>query len=231
MKEFSDSLAPSGLEYLWLNMFNYFRKNICMYAFKLSKLNEKEHETATISNFLHLLTLHVPKFWFNILKTISLKIEKKTSIEEQSEGHALAQKTSESHLADWRKRIHKRCPIGSKRFQQLQSSCTWKNCLVNVIPTLWLPIQIGGIPGGIPGGIGRMLGGTIGIPVGTIGIPGGTIGIPGGTTGIPGGTIAIPGGTFGILGWKEPILAGKVGILGGAVGIFSKTLPHRTHLC
>ena len=38
---------------------------------------------------------------FNILKTISLKIEKKTSIEVQSEGHAPVnlQKTSESHLA------------------------------------------------------------------------------------------------------------------------------------
>ena len=101
MKEFSDSLVPSGLEYLWLNMFNYFRKNICMYAFKLSKLNEKEHETATISNFLHLFALHVTKnFSFNILQTISLKIEKKTSIEEQSEGHALVHKTSESRLAD-----------------------------------------------------------------------------------------------------------------------------------
>ena len=46
-------------------------------------------------------TLHVTKkFSFNILKTISLKIEKKTSIEAQSEGHALVHKTSESHLAD-----------------------------------------------------------------------------------------------------------------------------------
>ena len=46
-----------------------------------------------------IFTLHVTKkLSFNILKT-SLKIEKKTSIEEQSEGHALEQKTSESHLA------------------------------------------------------------------------------------------------------------------------------------
>ena len=37
---------------------------------------------------------------FNILKTISLKIEKKTSIEAQSEVHSLVHKTSESHLAD-----------------------------------------------------------------------------------------------------------------------------------
>ena len=36
------------------------------------------------------------KFSFNILKTISLKIEKKTSIEAQSEGHALVDKTSEA---------------------------------------------------------------------------------------------------------------------------------------
>ena len=40
------------------------------------------------------------KFSFNILKAISLKIEKKTSIETQSEGHALVDKTGESHLAD-----------------------------------------------------------------------------------------------------------------------------------
>ena len=58
-----------------------------MHAFKLSKLNEEGNETATISNFLHLLTLHVTKkFSFNILKTISLKIENKTSIEAQGKG-------------------------------------------------------------------------------------------------------------------------------------------------
>ena len=62
-----------------------------MHAFKLSKLDEEENETATISNFLHLFTLHVAKkFLFNILKTISLKIEKKTSIEAQNEGHVKA---------------------------------------------------------------------------------------------------------------------------------------------
>ena len=42
-----------------------------------------------------------------MLKTMSLKIEKKTSIEEQSECRALVHKTSESRLADWRKRIQK----------------------------------------------------------------------------------------------------------------------------
>ena len=84
MKEFRDSLPASELEHLWLN--------VCMHL---------ENEKATISNFLHLFALHVTKnFSFNILKTISLKIEKKTSIEEQSEGHALVHKTSESRLAD-----------------------------------------------------------------------------------------------------------------------------------
>ena len=70
-----------------------------MHAFKLSKLNEEENETATISNFLH-LTHVTKKFSLSILKTISLKIEKKTGIEAQSEGHAVVHKTSESHLAD-----------------------------------------------------------------------------------------------------------------------------------
>ena len=54
-------------------MFNYFRKYIRVQAFKLNKLNEEENETATISNFLHLFTLHVTKFLFNMLKTKSLK--------------------------------------------------------------------------------------------------------------------------------------------------------------
>ena len=104
MKELSHSLPTSELEHLWLNMFMfmYLRKYVCVHAFmlKLNKLNEEENETATISNFLHLFTLHVTKtFSFNILKAISLKIEKKTSIEAQSEGHVLVHKTSESHLA------------------------------------------------------------------------------------------------------------------------------------
>ena len=49
-----------------------------------------------------IFTLHVTeKFSFNILKIASLKIEKKTSIKAQSEGHELVNlhKTSESHLA------------------------------------------------------------------------------------------------------------------------------------
>ena len=90
MKEFSDSLPALELEHLWLN--------VCMHLFKL---NEKENETATMSNYLHLFALHVTKkFSLNMLKTINLKIEEKTSIEEQSEGHALVHKTSESRLAD-----------------------------------------------------------------------------------------------------------------------------------
>ena len=80
MKKFSDSLPASEFEHLWL-------VNICVSAFKLSKRNEEENETATISNFLRLFTLQVTKkFSFNILKTVSLKIEKKTRIEGQSKG-------------------------------------------------------------------------------------------------------------------------------------------------
>ena len=68
----------------------------CMHLFKL---NEEGNETATMSNYLHLFALHVTKtFSLNMLKTISLKIGKKTSIEEQSEDHALVHKTSESRL-------------------------------------------------------------------------------------------------------------------------------------
>ena len=84
-------------------MFNYFRKYICVHAFKLNKVNEEDNEIATISSFLHLFTLHgTRKFSVNILKTVykwkSLQMEKKpTSIEAQSEGHALIHKTSESH--------------------------------------------------------------------------------------------------------------------------------------
>ena len=75
MKELSDSLPASELEHL------------ChVNTFKLSKLNEKErNETATISNLLHLFTLHVTKtFSFNILKTVSLKIEKKLVLKRQA---------------------------------------------------------------------------------------------------------------------------------------------------
>ena len=109
-------------------MFNYFRKYICVHAFELNKLNEDENETATISNFLQLFTLHVTKKCsFNLLKTISLKIKKKTSIEAHNEGHALVHKTSESHLAELMKMNPKKIHallIGSERFWRLQTSCT-----------------------------------------------------------------------------------------------------------
>ena len=101
MKEFSDCLPAFELEHFWLNMFNYF--HLC--ARKLNKLNREENETVTISNFLHLFTFHqcndnILNDNDNILNTISLKIENKASIEAQSEGHGLVDKTSESHLAD-----------------------------------------------------------------------------------------------------------------------------------
>ena len=79
MKEFSDSLPASELEHLQLNMFSYFPKYICVHL----------HFTCNEEVFIQ----HTP-----VLKT-SLKIEKKTSIEAQSKGHALEHKTSESNLA------------------------------------------------------------------------------------------------------------------------------------
>ena len=81
MKEFSDSLPASELEHLWLNMFNYFRKYICLHL----------HFTCNEEVF----TQHTKN------NTCKFKIEKKTSIKAQSEGHALVNlpKTSESHLA------------------------------------------------------------------------------------------------------------------------------------
>ena len=60
-KELGDSLptCTSELVHLWFNMFNYFRKYICVHALKLNKLNEEENERAAIG----------------------LKIEKNTSID------------------------------------------------------------------------------------------------------------------------------------------------------
>ena len=71
MKEFSDSLPASELKHLWLNIFNYFRKYICVHL----------HFTCNEVFIQH-----------------TKKIEKKTSIEAQSKGHALEHKTSESRL-------------------------------------------------------------------------------------------------------------------------------------
>ena len=104
MKEFSDSLPASDLEHFRLNKFNYFRKYICVHAssIHLMKKTEEENETATISNFFtSVLFISVTKkFSFSVAKTISLKIEKKTTIEVQSEVHALVNRTSESHFTD-----------------------------------------------------------------------------------------------------------------------------------
>ena len=82
-----------------------------------------------VTTFVCIFTLHVTKkFSFNILKTISLKIEKKTSIEAQNEGHT-QNKWKPLSLADRRKRIQKRCSIGSERFpiqlhlKELYSEC------------------------------------------------------------------------------------------------------------
>ena len=76
MKEFSDSLPNSELEHLWLDTFNYFRKYIWVDAFELNKLNEEENETASISSFLYLFTLHVTKTFSFILKNNNFKNRK-----------------------------------------------------------------------------------------------------------------------------------------------------------
>ena len=80
MKEFSNSLPVSELEHFSLNMFNYFREYICVHLHITSK----------------------EEVFIQHTKNSKLKIEKKTSIETQSLGHApvnLVHKTSESHLA------------------------------------------------------------------------------------------------------------------------------------
>ena len=100
MKEFSDSLPASELEHFWLNMFDYLLKYICVYASSINFMKKRTRQQQFPIFFTSSLFLSVTKkFSFNILKTISLKIEKKTNIEAQSEGHALVDKTSESHLA------------------------------------------------------------------------------------------------------------------------------------
>ena len=78
MKEFSDSLPTPELEHLWLvNTFG------CRHLSSVSLMKKR----TTIFNFPHLFTIQVTKkCLFNILKTVSLKIGKKTSIEAQSEG-------------------------------------------------------------------------------------------------------------------------------------------------
>ena len=109
MKDLSDSLPASELQHFWLNMFNYFRKYTCVHA-SLIDLEKRTRQQQFPIFFTSSLFIRVTKkFSFNILKTISLKIEKKTCIEAQSESRALVDKTSESHIADWWRRIQKRC--------------------------------------------------------------------------------------------------------------------------
>ena len=101
MKEFSDSLPASDLEHFWLNMFNYFRKYICVHASSISLMKKRTRQQRFPIFFISSLFISATtKFSFNILKTVSLKIEKKTTNEAQSEVHALVDRTSESHRAD-----------------------------------------------------------------------------------------------------------------------------------
>ena len=77
-------------------MFNYFRKYICVHASSINLMKKRTRQQQFPIFFTSSLFISVTKkFSFNIRKTISLKIEKKTSIEAQSEGHALVDKTSE----------------------------------------------------------------------------------------------------------------------------------------
>ena len=101
MKELSDCLPAFELEHFWLNMFHYFCKYICVHASSINLIEKRTRQQQFPIFFTPSLFISVTKkFSFNILNTISLKIENKSSIEAQSEGHALVDKTSESHLAD-----------------------------------------------------------------------------------------------------------------------------------
>ena len=123
MKEFSDSLPASELEHFWLNMFNYLRKYICVHPSSINLNGTRQRQFPIFFTYSLFISV-TKKFSFNILKTISLKIEKKTSIETQSEGHTLVHKTSKSYLADWQRQIQKRCSTGREKFRRLQSSYT-----------------------------------------------------------------------------------------------------------
>ena len=99
MKEFSDSLPACELEHFWLNMFNYLLKHICVHPSSINLMKKRTRQQQFPISFTSSPFISVTKkFSFNILKTISLKIEKKTSIEAQSEGHAPVDETGESHL-------------------------------------------------------------------------------------------------------------------------------------
>ena len=101
MKEFSDSLPASEPEHFWLNMFNYLLKHICVHPSSINLMKKRTRQQQFPNFFISSLFISVTKkFSFNILKTISLKNENKTSIEAQSEGHLPVDKTGESHLAD-----------------------------------------------------------------------------------------------------------------------------------
>ena len=96
MKEFSDSLPGSEPEHFWLNMFNYLRKHICVHPSSINLKKRTRQQQFPIFFTSSLFISVTKKFSFNILKTISLKNENKTSIEAQSEGHAPVDKTGES---------------------------------------------------------------------------------------------------------------------------------------
>ena len=102
MKEFSDNLPASDLEHFWLNMFNYFRKYICVHTRSINLMKKRTRQQRFPIFFTSSLFSVTKKFSFNILKTVNLKIEKKTTNEAQSEVLALSivHRTSESHLAD-----------------------------------------------------------------------------------------------------------------------------------
>ena len=73
---------------------------VCMHLSSISLMKKRTRQQQFPIFFTSSLFISVTKkFSFNILKTISLKIKKKTSIEAQSEGHTLVDKTSESHFS------------------------------------------------------------------------------------------------------------------------------------
>ena len=114
MKEFSDSLPASELKHFWLNI-------ACIVACKLNKLNEEERTRQRQFPIFFTSSLFISvtkKFSLNIPKTISFKVEKKTSIEAQSEGHALVDKTSEA-TSPIDENESKICSVGNERFRRL----------------------------------------------------------------------------------------------------------------
>ena len=76
-------------------------KYICLHPSSINLMKKRRKQQQFPIFFTSSLFISVAKtLSFNILKTISLKIKKKTSTEAQSEGRALVDKTSGSHLAD-----------------------------------------------------------------------------------------------------------------------------------